>query len=127
MMQKIKSGISNVWDFYRTAPFGETSLALFGYYGFKAVREDPYFILPFLAAGVLGVLAVKKQFKLKRSLEDNIRENGFTSECFERTIPTWCGRQTARVVAEKHGCLDEYIKLCEQQKQLMTHNYIPHI
>ncbi len=127
MIKKIKSGISNVWEFYRTAPFAESTFVLLSYYVVEAFKDNNL-LKGFTISGITlcSVAAVYHQFKLKKRLENHIQEHGFTKGGFEKTIPTWCGRQTARVVAEKHGCLDEYVKLCKQNREVMRDRYIPH-
>ncbi|MBI5065871.1 hypothetical protein HZA97_06550 [Candidatus Woesearchaeota archaeon] len=128
MIKKIKSGISTVWDFYRTAPFGETSALILSHYAFEAFKKNLLLEGSLIViSAVFSVWVARDQFKLKKRLEDHIEDHGFTSEGFETTIPTWCGRQTARVVAEKHNCLDEYVKLCEQYKGTMSYRFLPHI
>ncbi len=118
MKQTITSKLEYMVDFYRTAPFGETMFLLGAGIGF--VNYDfPPLLFPGVYWSILGIAFTAEQFMLKRRLERSLSQHGYEDRVFETTIPEWCDRQMTRVVAEKHGCLEDYVALCEKHRDRM--------
>lgn len=112
MFEKIMHGIDYAVDLYRIAPFGETLFLVNA--GNAAYFHDNPFTVAFSIVGSLGGIAIAaKQFRLKNRLEKIISKNGYDDRVFKRTTYAWCDRQTARVVAKRHGYLDRYNSLCK--------------
>jgi len=119
MIEKIKAGLGYVADFYRTAPLGETIFLMNA--GQIPLNYDEPLLLGMNILGSLGCVALSaKQFKLRRRLENSVTEYGYNDRAFETTIPEWCDRQVARVVAKNYGNLDDYIALCKSNKDKMS-------
>lgn len=118
-----KGKVNSVKDFYRIAPFGE-SLAAIDIVNLLASRT-PTSIESSLASLVVCIMVTRRQFKLKNRLEESISEDGYEDEVMKKTIPTWCNRQTAGVVAEKLGKREQYKELCKKNKKKMEFKYIP--
>jgi hypothetical protein len=118
MLDKIKSGLDCIADFYRTAPLGETIFLM------NAVQitwnyDEPFTLGMNFLGSLAGVLLAAKQFRLKQRLESSIQKHGYDDGVFKKTLPEWCDRQTARVVVKKYGNLDEYESLCQDNKYRM--------
>ena len=119
MFEKIKAGLGYMVDFYRTAPFGETMFLINA--GVITWNYDEPFLIGASLLGSLGAIGLtKKQFKLRKRLENSVSKHGYDDKAFETTIPEWCDRQTARLVAKNHGSLDNYIALCDTNKDRMS-------
>ncbi len=125
MIGKIKAGLEYIADFYRTAPIPETIFL-------TSAGVIPFFYDEPLSMGVhiinslICVAFTAKQFKLRCRLENSISEHGYDERIFETTIPEWCDRQTARVVAKKYGNLDDYVTLCDTNKGRISLSNLGH-
>lgn len=115
--KQIKSGIEYLADIYRTAPFAETVLFM----GAAELALGLYVDMDFLLLGALaipcGISLTIDQFKLRRKLEKSISELGYMGKDFKKTRHLWCDKQTASVVARRHGCLEEYLALCDKVQE----------
>ncbi|MDP2642698.1 MAG: hypothetical protein Q8P62_02550 [Candidatus Peregrinibacteria bacterium] len=129
-MQAIRDRAGKVLDFIRTAPFG---------YGFLLANalittdmiKNPHgnnYITALLSATttITTIMAIKDQFNLRAKLERKSAIEGYSDEIFTKTIPKWCDRQTARVVARRLGKLDKYTALCEKNKGEMAYPKLGH-
>jgi len=119
MIKKIKTGLEYIADLYRIAPLGEFVL-LFNAPQIPFNYDRPILLACNIFGSVAGAAIMARQFKLKRRLDNSISEQGYQDRIFETTIPSWCNRQTARTVAKRHGHLDDYIALCESNKDKMN-------
>jgi len=82
--------------------------------------DEPFLIGMNILGSLVGVAISAKQFKLRNRLEKSVAEHGYDDRAFEKTIPEWCDRQTARVVAKNYGNLDDYVALCESNNDRMS-------
>ena len=124
MTEGIRGGLEYVADLYRTAPLGETILLL------NAIPlawnyNNPVMIGIDIIGCAIGVGLTVRQFKLRRRLEKYMSRHDYDDRLFDLTISEWCNRQTARVVAKNYGCLDEYVALCEDNKDNMSFADLP--
>lgn len=115
MVDIIKSGLKYIIDFYRTSPLAESMVLL------NAIQIPSNFDnIGLLGLNVLftvaGISITAKQFRLRKRLEQSVSEHGYDNRTFYRTIPEWCDRQTARVVAENCGHLEDYVALCQANR-----------
>jgi hypothetical protein len=122
-------------DILRTAPVGiaqtltglaapATELALNGSI-FEKILDIPVDTFGLVWTG-LGIAKIYAQFKLKHRLEGRIEAHEFRQFDFRPTTTVWCHRQTARLVCEKAGYLEEYEKLCEANHTSMENKWLPH-
>lgn len=125
----------------RTAPFGMSYFATAaGYAGYQISEVVGSNNGPLDTATRLGVSAalgaflshkgtwlVKRQFKRRDYLENSLKDGEFNEVDFGKTVPEWCMRQTARVVAEKHGRLEEYKELCDEHQAAQRLRWLPHV
>ena len=122
----------------RTAPLGTGFLGIFGFeiiLNASELRTDNTAIMAIgaLATAVevtglgLGGALIRRQISLKQRLEDSIERHGYEERIFAQTTDEWCTRQTARVVAEDNGVLDQYKELCEQRTSTAQLAFLPHI
>jgi hypothetical protein len=79
-----------------------------------------------VAAPMEGVL-IERQLHLRDRLEHNIETHGYSDRLMAPTTDEWCARQTARVVSENHGMLEQYKALCEQRSETARLLWLPHI
>jgi hypothetical protein len=120
MIEKIKAGLRYAADFYRTAPIGETIFLINAIPLTLSFYNKDIPIVCLNAVGALsGIVFAAKKFRLKQRLEKSVAEDGYDNRNFKTTIPEWCDRQTARVVAKNNGHLDDYIALCESNIEMM--------
>lgn len=124
----------------RTAPFGMSYFGVAaGYAGYQimdVVEKSPTPPVGVAQLGIaavfgafmstLGTSLVKRQFKRKEYLENSLRDGEFNEEDFGKTVPEWCMRQTARVVTQKHGQLERYKELCDDNIESQRLRYLPH-
>lgn len=123
-MKEIFSEVNKIRDAYRTAPLGETLAALS--LGLALVNRNDLSVFGVgVSVAVLGIYLTKKQFNLRERLEDSIRRHGYDDILMSRTIPAWCDRQTARVVAREHDRLPSYEALCKKDKHRMYYRFLP--
>ena len=120
----IKNGLKHIADFYRTAPYGET-WALFSAGSVFLTYDNPLLFVAIMGGTLGGIDSVKNQFKLRKRLEKSVSEHGYNNSVFERTIPNWCDRQTARVVARNCGHLDSYVDLYRNNKKQIILSDLP--
>ncbi|UZE94305.1 MAG: hypothetical protein IB618_01905 [Candidatus Pacearchaeota archaeon] len=119
MIEKIKAGLEYIADFYRTAPVGET-LFLMNAGPIPFTYDKPLLIGINILGSLICVHSTAKQFKLRRRLENSVSEHGYDDRAFETTILDWCDRQTARVVTKNCGNLDDYVALCDTNRERMS-------
>lgn len=84
--------------------------------------------IPVSAVGLFfsGAL-VARQLVLGNKLEATAERRGFSERVMSETTDEWCNRQTARVVCENNGALDQYIELCDSRRESAQLKFIPHI
>lgn len=125
----------------RTAPLGFANLGVaggwMGYQTMEAIEISPNATQAAVHIGSAALLAawmsmlggslVKRQFKRRDYLENSLKEGKFDDKDFGKTVPEWCMRQTARVVAKKHGRLDQYEELCNDNQSAQRLRWLPHI
>ncbi len=112
-----------IWNFYRTAPLGETiaTLGAVGfasgmYYFFNVIDNTDFDNLAMISKlttllapatplyfGIGGCAMAELQFNLKHRLEKAIEEHGFDERQIKPLMNEWCDRQVALVVAEEYG------------------------
>ncbi len=130
MKEQVIKSARNIFDFYRTAPFGETIVGVSAIGGFSLIMHFPEGVSPVLGVGLVviagGIQFSRQQFKLRSRLENAVLEYGYKEDIFELSLNEWCDRQTAMVVARKNGCLPEYKKLVEENSKTGTLRFIPH-
>ncbi|MBT5023227.1 hypothetical protein HOK51_03240 [Candidatus Woesearchaeota archaeon] len=121
MLDSFKSGAKNAYEraynAFRVAPYATSVyLVSFGALVHSVYVENGFH--NFLAIGALASLSIiNNQFKLKSKLEQRIEEsNGFKEDDFKNTPITWCGRQTAYVVAKNAGYEKEFLDFCNKKK-----------
>ena len=119
MIEKIKAGLEYIADFYRTAPLGET-IFLMNVGLIPLDYDEPIALGINIFGSLTGVALTAKQFELRQRLENLVSKQKYNDRAFETTIPEWCDRQVARVVAKKYGNLDDYVALCESNKDKMS-------
>ena len=119
MINKIKNSLTYIADLYRTAPLGET-ICFLNASQIPFDLDKPAIVGIALFGSFCGVALAIKQFKLRRRLEKDVLEKGYDDRIFEKTIPEWCDRQTARVAARTYGHLDDYVNLCKRNKDRMN-------
>jgi len=78
------------------------------------------------ALSVLGTMAANDQFRLGERLETAIERTGYNDRVLATTT-TWCDRQTATVVCEQSGHLEQYRQLCAQNQATARLTWLPHI
>ncbi len=113
-------------DFYRTAPIPETVFLM------QAVAIPVQYDTPLLMGtsifnSLVAIVFAAEQFKLRRRLENSVSEHGYTDKAFKTTIPAWCDRQTARVVAKNCGSLDDYVALCDTTEGRKSFQKLGHL
>jgi len=124
MFKQIKKVSKQLIEGIRTAPVGT------GYYVGGLLYMPTYNYYTLIIGGIaalVGVLMIRTQFNEKNRLEKLIREEGYKDRIFKPTISEWCARQTARVVAKKYNCLDQYTELCENNKAIQELYFLKHI
>ena len=114
MIKKIRAGLKYIVDFYRTSPIGETLFLINA--GQIPFNDNPFLISMGIFGSLVGVAITTKQFKLRHRLESSVSKQGYNDKIFKTTIPEWCDRQTARVVAKNCGNLDDYVALCDTNR-----------
>ena len=119
----IKKAARYISDFYRTAPFAETILILTVGYTIKR-HESIIDVGLGIMNSVICAGLTKKQFDLRQRLEKLMDKYGYDKRYFKKTLTEWCDRQTARVVAKNSGHLEDYVKLCEDNKEHMRYSWI---
>ncbi|MBI2578687.1 MAG: hypothetical protein HYW26_03180 [Candidatus Aenigmarchaeota archaeon] len=126
MLERVR--IKGVIDFYRAAPVGETFFLLSaGALAASLQYRNLISATVILAGCAYSLYVIRKQFKLKRRLEESVIEHGYDERVFYKTLSNWCDRQTARVVAENRGFLDRFDSLCESNRAIMDLPYLPHL
>ena len=119
MIEKIKARLEYVADLYRTAPLGET-LFLINAGQISWHYDEPLSLGLNVFGSLLGIAITANQFELRHWLEKLVSEHGYDNRAFETTIPEWGDRQTARVVAKNCGNLDDYVALCDSNRDRMV-------
>jgi len=113
-------------DLYRTAPYGG-SLLIADLGLVPLVLNEPVLLGGVVVAGCGATELISRQIRLRDELENFVSRHGYVDKAFESTIGEWCARQTARVVAERHDCLEEYESLCARYKEKVRCAFLPHI
>ncbi|MCX6733375.1 MAG: hypothetical protein NTX63_01020 [Candidatus Peregrinibacteria bacterium] len=131
----VRNRVNKIVDFIRTAPVGY-GLFLYGVYlGAEYIQDSQIrdnivsqaFTVGAAVFNVLGgYLIASKQFAVKRKLEKKCAANGYSDKIFQKTTPTWCDRQTARVVTRRLGKLDKYTELCDKNKKEQQFSWLGH-
>lgn len=124
----IKVRVKPILDTIRATPLGSGFLALnLGLMAVGAYHESICFAAAPILGGAISLrLAYNQQWLKKRLEELCVTEGGYSDRLFKATTGEWCDRQTARVVAENQGKLEEYTQLCEQNKERATLTWLPH-
>jgi hypothetical protein len=119
--------LHRILDCARTAPFGVTiagmgllNTALYSH------SQDYSAIATHLIGFSCGIFIIQKQYQLRARLENICQKRGYSDRAFQLTTKEWCDRQTARIAAEKHGHLSEYIALCDRYKEKSHFTNIRH-
>lgn len=120
-----KPDLDGAWEFFRTAPLGETIILLnLATLVMDLIANDPTYYYKF-AGAALGALLTLRQFALRHRLEKSVQEYGYTDRAFGTTTHEWCARQTALVVADNCGNRAEYLQLCLRNREEMELPFVP--
>lgn len=65
---------------------------------------------------LLGREGIAIELEVKKRLENICQKRGYSDWAFRFTVGAWCDEHVAKMVAKKHGHLEEYLKLCEKEK-----------
>jgi hypothetical protein len=124
----ITSSIKDVIDFVRTAPLGiglsVVTLTL------SISSDDAGAMLLSLGYLIPSSSLIVRQMHLRHRLENIINSKGYRDADFQKTLPEWCDRQTAMVVARNSGNQEKYENLYTINKKdhpdTMSFKWLPH-
>ena len=124
---QFRTVLHQVFDSFRTAPFG-FMLAGLGTFDVPLVSlSHDYSSVPSPVLGIMaGIYITRKQYQLRRRLENICQKRGYSDRAFQLTTKEWCDRQTARIAAQNAGKLDEYQNLCQQYEAKSNFTKLPH-
>lgn len=128
MEERPPSTFEKMAEIYRVAPYGETLFLWNLFWGLTTygLGNAPISIFG-LSGALISIIVVRNQFRLKSRLEKTLRVNGYQDRNFTPTLSEWCNRQTARVVTEKFGYLEQYETLCQNNPDKQKLRSVPHI
>lgn len=127
MKERLRRYSTDAFDLYRTTPLGASIAILTMEEAVsKALRHDWFGAACLTLATFSASIFIIQQMSLRRRLEHSIEQHGYQERVFKTTVQEWCDRQTALVVARRHGVLPLYQKLCLQNMERMSLPFIPH-